>query len=91
MTLCEQCKDPHAHITRIGGMYRWLCWSCTKKAVLEGREKNNTAPFFSKHCPSCNKLLYLAPGQDRASCSYCKKRFRVTNVLTHGVKLEEVR
>lgn len=89
--ICEQCKQEQAHITKIGGVLRWLCWDCTKKMVLDGRVKDKDSPsFFSKHCPSCNKFLYVSPGQDKVSCSYCKNNFRVKTVLTHGVKLEKV-
>lgn len=48
MTLCEQCKDPHAHITRIGGMYRWLCWSCTKKLVIKDREQKTPSTITGR-------------------------------------------
>ena len=46
--ICEQCKLEQAHITKIGGQYRWLCWDCTKKAVLENRARESNTTYFEK-------------------------------------------
>lgn len=42
MTTCERrgCNNGGAEVSRIGGIIRWMCFECTKKMVMEDREKN---------------------------------------------------
>jgi len=46
--ICEQCKLEQAHITKIGGVLRWLCWDCTKALVLENRARESNTTYFEK-------------------------------------------
>lgn len=36
---CNLCNAEGAHATKINDIPRWLCWDCTKKLVIEHREK----------------------------------------------------